>query len=289
VKGEVYIGGEGLARGYLSRPDLTADRFLPDPKKRGERLYRTGDEARWLESGDIEFLGRRDGQVKIRGYRIETGEVEAALEEIEGVNDAVVVVRDEGMGKQLVAFVVLEGEHTGAELRRRMRERQPEYMVPNRIEVIDELPLTANGKVDRRALANRQLQERNDAEQYLEPRNEVEEKIAQIWKEVLGIERVGVDDNFFDLGGHSLLATQVISRVRERFNTELPLRQLFEMPTVANLAAVIGENQKTDGDHITRRIGPGTAEDILSRIGDLSDEEVHLLLETVASQEHLAQ
>jgi amino acid adenylation domain-containing protein len=241
--GEVYIGGAGLARGYLGRPALTAERFVPDPfsGEAGARLYRTGDLARRLPDGELDYLGRVDHQVKLRGFRIELGEIEAALRARAGVEDAVAVVREEASGeKRLVAYVVAAqgGPAPDAgELRDHLRERLPEYMVPQSFVALDALPLTPNGKLDRRALPAPQQSERGAG--YVAPRTPVEEKLAAAWRELLGIERVGVNDNFFDLGGHSLLLTQLASRIRSGFGVELPLRSLFEATTVAELSALV--------------------------------------------------
>src|SRR6267142_2519108 len=251
VPGELYIGGAGLARGYLGRADLTAERFVPNPfgKGGGERLYRTGDRARWRRDGNLEYLGRLDEQVKIRGFRIELGEIEAVLREHGGVRQAVVVVREGEPGEQrLVAYVVPEeGKVPDArELRSHLQARLPEYMVPWAYVVMESLPLTANGKLDRRGLPQPE-RERGSESSYVAPRTAVEEILCGIWAEVLRLERVGVEDNFFELGGHSLLATQVISRVREVFETELPLQSLFEEPTVAGLGKVVEAGQKEEG------------------------------------------
>ncbi|HEV2845896.1 MAG TPA: amino acid adenylation domain-containing protein, partial [Thermoanaerobaculia bacterium] len=235
VEGELYAGGPGLARGYLGRPDLTADRFVPDPfGLTGERLYRTGDRARWRADGALEFLGRRDQQVKLRGFRIEMGEVEAALAESPGVGEAAVAARDDRSGdRRLVAYVV--GDADFAELRASLRERLPDYMVPAAFVRLESLPLTTNGKVNRRALPAPVWHA--GGEDYLAPRTPVEEILAGVWAELLGVERVGADADFFELGGHSLLATRVTSRLRAVLGVELPLRDLFEAPTLAGLAA----------------------------------------------------
>ncbi|HEX7241408.1 MAG TPA: amino acid adenylation domain-containing protein, partial [Longimicrobiaceae bacterium] len=228
VPGEILISGPGVARGYLGRPELTAEKFVT---LEGERAYRTGDRARWRPDGVLEFLGRTDEQVKIRGFRVEPGEIEAALREQPGVREAVVVAREDRPGeKRLVAYVVGAAPDPAA-----LRARVPEHMVPSSFVVLESLPVTPNGKVDRAALPTPDpAGARRGA--YVAPRTPAEERMAGIWAEVLGLEQVGVEDNFFELGGHSLLATQVISRVREAFRTELPLRGLFEAPTVAELS-----------------------------------------------------
>ncbi len=245
VPGELYIGGDGLARGYLDRPDWTAERFVPDPlpmKEGGEaggRLYRTGDLARWRADGTVEFLGRVDRQVKLRGFRIEPGEVEAALCEQPGVLAATVVLRDAAeRGKELVAYFVPRepGAEIVAGLRERLRQRLPEYMVPAFFVPLSAFPLDPNGKLDRRALPE-PVPEAQGEEGLSLPRTPAEELVAGIWAEVLGIERFGVHDDFFALGGHSLLATRIVSRLRRDCGVELSLRRLFEHPTVAELAA----------------------------------------------------
>ncbi|HEX2058009.1 MAG TPA: amino acid adenylation domain-containing protein, partial [Actinomycetota bacterium] len=243
VPGELYIGGAGLARGYLKRPGLTAERFVPDPfaTSEGARLYRTGDRARHLQDGSIEFLGRLDHQLKIRGFRIEPGEVEAALERHAAVADAVVVAREGAAGARLVAYVVpREEDPTPAELRDHLKKTLPPYMVPSDFVVVDELPLTANGKLDRAALPAPEHRPELAA-CFVPPRTPAEELLAEIWCDVLGLERVGVEDDFFDLGGHSLMATRVVSRVRDTFGVDVVLKVLFESPTVAGLAAVVEE------------------------------------------------
>ncbi|MET0396001.1 MAG: amino acid adenylation domain-containing protein, partial [Longimicrobiaceae bacterium] len=238
VVGEMYIGGAAVARGYHARPALTAQRYVPDPfpGEPGARLYRTGDRVRRLADGALEFLGRVDQQVKLRGYRIEPGEIEAALREHPAVRDAVVVVREDAPGdRRLVGYVVAEGAALSpGELREHLGGRVPEHMVPGAFVALDSIPLTPNGKLDRRALpAPRWCA---GEEGYVAPRTPAEEVLAGIWAEVLGVGRVGVRENFFELGGHSLLATRVVSRIRETLAVELPLRGLFEAPTVAGLA-----------------------------------------------------
>ena len=257
VAGELCIGGSGLGRGYLREPERTAEAFVPDPfaglagEEPGGRLYRTGDLARHRPDGNLEFLGRIDHQVKLRGFRIELGEIEAALGAFPGVRQAVAILIDGGPGgKRLAGYVTAlreaPGEGAGgeaaldpAELRRFVAERLPEYMVPAAVVVLPELPLTPHGKVDRRALPAPELRSEND--EHVPPRNEVEEMVAEIWKQVLGVERVGAFDSFFALGGHSLIAAQVAARIRQTFEVELPLRTVFEAPTLGELALAVEE------------------------------------------------
>ncbi|HYG64205.1 MAG TPA: amino acid adenylation domain-containing protein, partial [Thermoanaerobaculia bacterium] len=239
VPGELLIGGEGVARGYLGRPDLTAERFIPDPfaARPGARLYRTGDRARMRVDGSVDFLGRLDHQVKIRGFRVEPGEIERRLEEHPAVRDAAVLVREDRLGdRRLVAYVVTEAAE--GDLREFLRQRLPEYMVPSAFVPLAALPLTPHGKLDRRALPAPEPEVARTSEGTA-PRSPVEEVLAGIFRDVLARDRVGIHDGFFDLGGHSLLATRVISRVRDAFGVELPLRRLFESPTVAGLAPEI--------------------------------------------------
>jgi amino acid adenylation domain-containing protein len=245
VAGELHIGGVGLARGYLNRPELTAEKFIPHPfsKAPGERLYRTGDLARYRAGGEIEYLGRLDHQVKLRGFRIELGELEAVLGRHESVREAVVIVREDGAGdeKQLVAYVTSSGDRhaTPAELSSYMSECMPDYMVPAKFVVLEKLPLTANGKVDRKALPKPERKRDDELQSAARPVTEVEEVLCGIWSTVLKVEHIAIDDNFFELGGHSLLAVQLRSRIREAFDTDLELPTLFEFPTVAGMAARI--------------------------------------------------
>jgi amino acid adenylation domain-containing protein len=241
VPGELWVAGPSVSRGYLHRPELTAERFLPDPfGAPGGRLYKTGDLARYLPDGQLEFLGRNDDQVKCRGFRVELGEIAAALKEHPGLREAVVVLRKEP-ATQLVAYGVprAEGAPMEAELRAFLRQRLPEHMVPNAFLLLPGLPLTPNGKVDQMALPAPDRGCIGVAEDRLAPRTFTEEILAGFWGELLGIEGIAVRDNFFDLGGHSLLATRLISRVRRAFEVELPLRALFERPTIEELAASI--------------------------------------------------
>ncbi len=244
VPGELYIGGPGLARGYLNQPALTKEKFIPHPfsDEPGARLYKTGDRVRRRTNGEIEFLGRFDEQVKLRGFRIELGEVESVLDSHASVRESAVVLRgDASEQERLVAYVVPAGPLTLSpkELQAFLRERLPGYMVPTAFVALGALPLTPNGKVDRRALPAPDLSGLPTENAYVEPRTPVEEALAGIWEEVLGLERVGVNDDFFELGGHSLLAVQVIARLNRRFGVELPLRVLFDAPTVAELALAV--------------------------------------------------
>jgi amino acid adenylation domain-containing protein len=253
VAGELYIGGAGVARGYLNRPDLTEKRFLKNrfAKDEESRMYRSGDLGRWRPDGTIEFIGRNDSQVKIRGYRVELGEIEAMLQQQSGVRGCAVVAKTGANGsKRLVAYVV--GERDCDELRRSLKGKLPAYMVPSAVVALPELPLSGNGKVDREA-----LEKREDlglgAEHYEAPGNAVEEQLAEIWAEALEITRVGRHDNFFDLGGHSLLATLVATRMGSTFEIKVPVRALFESPSIAELAEVIEAGLKLSG----RKSGSG--------------------------------
>ncbi|TRM23566.1 amino acid adenylation domain-containing protein [Pseudomonas aeruginosa] len=238
--GELYIGRAGLARGYLRRPGLSATRFVPNPFPggAGERLYRTGDLARFQADGNIEYIGRIDHQVKVRGFRIELGEIEAALAGLAGVRDAVVLAHDGVGGTQLAGYVVADSAEDAERLRESLREslkRQlPDYMVPAHLMLLERMPLTVNGKLDRQALPQPDASLSQQA--YRAPGSELEQRIAAIWAEILGVERVGLDDNFFELGGHSLLATRVISRVRQEQQLDASLKALFERPVLEAFA-----------------------------------------------------
>jgi amino acid adenylation domain-containing protein len=241
VAGELFIAGDGVVRGYLNRPDLTADRFVPDPfsSSPGARMYRTGDMARWRADGTVDFLGRGDNQVKLRGFRIELGEIESALNQHASVRSSVVVVREDVPGdKRLVAYLIAKQGHSidSAELRLAVKQRLPEYMVPSLFVALEAFPLTPNGKVDRKALPVPEGDQSRREDTHAAPRTPLEETVASVFREVLGHNAVGVNDDFFELGGHSLLATQVVSRLRARLEVDLSVRTMFDARTVATLA-----------------------------------------------------
>jgi acyl-coenzyme A synthetase/AMP-(fatty) acid ligase len=282
VVGELYIGGAALARGYINQPAMTAEKFIPDPHGQdpGRRLYKTGDLARRLPDGDMEFLGRRDHQVKIRGHRVEPGEVEAVLSEHSAVDEAVALVTEDGLGeKRLVAYVVAQDESLfeEEELRKYAAARMPAYMVPSAVVKLERMPLTSNGKIDRQALPRLDFGSRNIKREVVLPRTPAEQVLAGIWVNVLGVHEVGVHDNFFNLGGHSILAARAIFRVREAFQVDLPLRDLFERPTVDGLIDVMAEILG----------GRDTVEQIAETFMDLqelSQEEIKALLHKIESE-----
>jgi amino acid adenylation domain-containing protein len=257
VPGELHIGGAGVGRGYFNRQALTAETFIPDPfsGKAGERLYKTGDLARYVTGGEVEFIGRLDHQVKIRGFRIELGEIEAVLRQHAGVREAVVLAREDTPGnKRLVAYVLLREQQEDAELTTQLRNylkaRLPEHMLPSAFVVLDEFPLTPSGKLDRRALPEPLETRPALGETYLTPRTPVEETLTSIWEGILQISGIGVNDNFFELGGHSLLGTQVISRIRKAFGIELPLRTIFEKPSISEMAESIEAALKSEHESL---------------------------------------
>jgi acyl-coenzyme A synthetase/AMP-(fatty) acid ligase/acyl carrier protein len=270
VSGELYIGGDGMSRGYLNRPGLTTERFVPDPfnDEPGRKLYRTGDVARYLPDGRIEFFGRLDHQVKIRGFRIELGEIETELAAYPGVRETVVLAREDQAGdKRLVAYLVLDQQPAPSisKLRDFLKEKLPDYMVPTAFVILDVFPLTPNGKIDRRALP---APDRSGLEEdYVAPRTSTEQTLADIWANILGVEQFGIHDNFFELGGHSLLAMQVISRMREAVGVELPVRNLFEAPNIAKLAEVVVAKQ-------LEYVESEALEQVLAEAEQLSDTEV---------------
>ena len=258
VVGELYIAGAGVTAGYLNQAERTAERFVPNPfvSDTNAKMYRSGDLARWGADGNVEFLGRGDDQVKIRGFRIELGEIEAVLTQHASVKQAVVLAKaDERGEKRLLAYVVANREPATSsdDLRAYLKQQLPDYMVPTAVVLLAKLPLTANGKIDRQALP---APEAVASKEYVAPRTPTEEVVAGIWAEVLRLERVSTQDNFFDLGGHSLLATQVVSRVREHFRVELPIRILFEKPTICGLAEAIRAAQEAGADSAESAILP---------------------------------
>ncbi len=289
VEGELYVGGHGLARGYHNRPELTAESFIADPisSSPGARLYRTGDLARYRSDGLIEFLGRKDHQVKIRGFRIELGEIEAALSEHNDVGAAVVnVVPRDHDGDRLVAYVVprqktmltVNGsghslwQELTAGLRTHLRARLPDYMLPGDFVGLSQFPLTPNGKVDRRALAEADSACDGQGRAHVAPRTPIEEALAGIWSEILEIDHVGIDDNFFEIGGHSLLAARLISQVRDRLKVEVPLRTLFRSPTPSQFAASL----------LANAANPAALEkvaELVVSLSNLSDDEVRRMLD----------
>lgn len=240
AEGEIYIGGSGVARGYLNQPELTAERFIDSPFVAGDRLYRTGDLARYMPDRNIEFLGRIDEQIKINGFRIEPGEIEAAIKSHPAVADAVVLAREDVPGDRRLAAYVMPTSASGSlhEIEHSLKRELPDYMVPSAIVFVDAFPLTANGKLDRKALPKPdalRVSEENSAA-FAAPATPVQMAVAQMWREVLKVERVGVDDNFFTIGGNSLLAARVLSRVRGQFQVELRMAAIFRTPTIAELA-----------------------------------------------------
>ncbi|HNP27631.1 MAG TPA: amino acid adenylation domain-containing protein [Nitrospirales bacterium] len=261
VRGELYISGEGLARGYWSRPGLTAEKFLPHPfaHQAGTRLYKTGDWARYGHDGQIGFLGRRDHQVRIRGYRIELGEIENTLEQHASVSHAIALVRENRPGdKHLVAYIVpTHGRVPDSRgLREALALTLPDYMVPSAFVVLKQLPLTPSGKIDRKALPVPERADRTQGMTDVGPRTPMEQTLVTIWQEVLGLEQVGIHDNFFELGGHSLLATQVIWRLRTQLQVEIKLRSFFQVPTVAGLAAILTPSVDPESQAIVPPLTP---------------------------------
>jgi acyl carrier protein len=242
--GELYIDGVGLARGYWNRPELTTERFVANPFSADpeSRLYRTGDLARYRADGNLEYLGRADDQVKIRGYRIELGEIEAALRQCDGVSEAVVVVHPDASGEARLLAYIADAQNDpdyARAVREQLKQRLPAYMVPAAIVSVRTIPLSPNGKVDRKALPLPDASSLEPSAEYVAPRTELEQTLAGMWADLLRVDRVGIHDNFFDLGGHSLLATQVVSRVRNELDVEMQLKILFNARTVSQLAEQI--------------------------------------------------
>jgi amino acid adenylation domain-containing protein len=282
VAGEIYIGGANVALGYVNRAELTAARFVPDPFARepGGRMYRTGDLGRWCSDGTLEYMGRNDDQIKIRGYRIELGEIEAQLARHSDVKEVAVVARDDNAGvKRLVAYVTPRGQVSpGADtLRAYMKDVVPEYMVPSAFVLLDRMPLTPSGKLSRRALPAPGVAAYVHSD-YDAPRGEIERALADIWHELLRVERVGRDDDFFELGGHSLLAMQLMTRIQSSFSFEIPIRLLFESSTLKDLAAQIGVHRRT---WLLDALASGGSEmeELLEAVHSMPESRVQLLLD----------
>ncbi|MCP4137438.1 MAG: non-ribosomal peptide synthetase, partial [bacterium] len=238
------ISGPGLARGYLNRPELTSEKFMENPFITGERMYKTGDLARWGSDGSIEFLGRVDNQVKIRGFRIELAEIENILLRYEDIVSTLVLAKEGKDGeKQIVAYYVSENEIEILDLRGNLGKKLPDYMIPDYFIHLDSLPLTPNGKIDRKALPGPDGNI-NTGIEYVAPRNKTEEKLVEIWGDILGIDHIGVFDNFFILGGHSLKATRVVSRISKDLNVEIKLKDIFENPTIDSISPLISKSDK---------------------------------------------
>lgn len=294
--GELYIGGAGLARGYHNRPDLTAERFLPDPfsGRSGQRLYRTGDRVRCRADGQLEFLGRVDHQVKIRGFRIELEEIEAVIRQYTGIKEAIVVAREDTPGeKRLVAYILPEPEapFTTQQLRHYLQNKLPGYMIPVVIMTLEYLPLSPNGKLDRRKLPTPSSERPGLEERYMPPRNALEETLVEMWTTVLGVRQIGVYDNFFALGGHSLLATQILALIKSTLGVDLPVRVLFEQPCVTELAQIVAQAQERSQNTVPQKnsqiltMGKEDIEHLLADLDQLSDAEVDSLLSSLLSEQ----
>ena len=244
VAGEICISGAGLAKGYLHRAELTAEKFIHHPFREGERLYKTGDLGRWHDDGNLEYLGRIDEQVKIRGYRIELGEIETILLQSGQLKNAVVVAADDTQGnKRLVGYLVAGEQFNKESLLAFVKSKLPDYMVPSIWMELEQLPLTPNGKINRKALPPPDAQEQS-LTQYVAPQNNIQQQLATTWQNLLGVERVGIYDNFFEIGGHSLLAMRVISTIRRELEVELEVKDLFVSPTIHALSNLVQSKEK---------------------------------------------
>ena len=315
VPGELHIGGDGIAHGYLNRPELTNEKFVQNPftdsktpaeknpsqsgskfslshrmgEGRGEgRLYKTGDLARYRPDGTIECLGRNDFQIKLRGHRIDLGEIESALRQFPNVRDAVVLLREDERRQKSLAAYLLRSAHPSPDagmLQQFLRKKLPDYMIPSDFVVLDKFPLTPNGKTDRKALSATASKQASARQTFTPPRTPAEETLAKIWRELLRQPEIGIDDNFFEIGGHSLLAMQLMARVRKEFRAELSLRQIFEAPTIAELAGTLAQKQRPCEVLLPLarpRISPEQARELLDKFDELSDTEVELLLQQVS-------
>jgi amino acid adenylation domain-containing protein len=272
VPGEMYIGGAGVTRGYVNHPELTSARYIPNPYSQhaGARLYRSGDLARYLPSGDIEYWGRVDHQVKIRGFRIELGEIKARLVQHPEVREAVVVVREDQLeDKRIVAYLIAADSAALLipNLRTYLGKWLPNYMIPSAFVILSSLPLTSNGKIDFEKLPVPESSRESSAQPFEQARTPVEEKLANIWREVLNVAQVGIRDNFFDLGGHSLLLTKLANRVHDTFRVRLPLRVIFDLPTIERMGQAIVEEQVKGADKVT-------VNHFLSKLSEMTPEQV---------------
>jgi acyl carrier protein len=295
IRGQIFVGGDNLARGYLNRPELTAERFVANrlTPEQSPRLYRTGDLGRFRSNGEIEYLGRVDSQVKLRGLRIELGEIESVLASYEEIQEAVVTVSGEEEQQKLSAYLVVKKEDeagpSAGELRRYLRTKLPEHMVPASYWRVGALPLLASGKVNRGALLDCGGRPLVDTEEQAGPRNEVEAKLAEIWRELLQVPQVGMEQNFFELGGHSLLVLQVTARIRRMFEVELAVRSVFEAPTIAGLAREVEKAQalglKARTPILQRRprnaVADASQEALLIELEKLSTQDARNLLRTL--------
>jgi acyl-CoA synthetase (AMP-forming)/AMP-acid ligase II/acyl carrier protein len=250
VAGEICIGGDGLARGYFNRAELTAEKFIPDrySKEVGDKLYRTGDLGRWLDNGDIECLGRLDDQVKIRGFRIELGEIETVLEQCPSVQQAVVIAKEDSQhNKRLVGYIVSEGPIEKEIINNYLKGKLPAYMVPALWVAMESLPLTPNGKINRKALPDPDISGAS-SNSYEAPRNELEIALVDIWQQLLGVERVGINDNFFELGGHSLLIIKMVSMIRKQLSFTIPVLLLFQFTTISDISKYLDWEKQTGNE-----------------------------------------
>ncbi|MGH9762360.1 MAG: condensation domain-containing protein, partial [Blastocatellia bacterium] len=250
--GEIYIAGDGVALGYLNRAGTTSERFVPDPfsNEPGARFYKTGDRGRWLAEGNLEFLGRLDHQIKIRGYRIEPGEIEFALISIPAVREAVVIAKEQiGNATQIAAYVTLNSDADAGEMKKRLRNRLPDYMVPHSVVIVERIPLTASGKIDKRALASLGVEQQVDEGNYVEPVSHQEKALAEIWERVLGVGRIGATQNFFELGGDSIISLRIVAAAREA-GIELTPAEVLRYPTVREQISIAGSRVQLPGSDL---------------------------------------
>ena len=292
VPGELHIGGDGLARGYLRRPELTAEKFIEDPFG-GTRLYKTGDLARYRADGTIECLGRNDFQIKLRGHRIDLGEIESVLRQYPNITEAVVLLREDERGQKRLVAYLQRSAHPSPDagmLQQFLKAKLPDYMLPSTFVVLDKFPLTPNGKINRKALPPPAVDRAEAKQDFTPPRTLTEEGLAKIWRGLLGQAVIGIDDNFFESGGHSLLAMQMMARVRDEFHAEISLRNIFEAPTIAELAVILDRKKEQPGLPAlqplacSQNISAQHAQQLLDRIDDLSDTEVESLLKQILAE-----